>query len=653
MKRFIVSLVLVLAGIGTNVAQNLEDKTIITVNNTAVSVGEFLGVYKKNLELVTDQKQKELDNYLNLYIDYKLKVAEAYDRQLDTSKTHKDEYRLYKHKLATNYMAARKVTDTLIQEAYERNKEQILARHILIDVSPDALPQDTLAAYNRISKLREEIVKGSLNFDVAARANSSDPSAADTGGNLGWFTVFSMVYQFETVAYNTPVGEISPVFRTQFGYHIIEVLGRRAMAKEVTAAHIMITPKKDDPNFDPEAIINELYSNLQQGASFSELAKQFSDDKNTAVNGGELKRFGPGQLNAENFEQQAFSLKNPGDYSKPFKTAYGWHIVKLIQRYEFPSYEEMIPRLKQRVEQANRLDYIKSVTKESLKERYNIKSSQEVIPFFTNFLTDSITKKTWVYADSTNPAMKRVLFKLPVEEITYHDFAKFIEERQTKSRRYDNTAAAAKGFYEEFELTALREYFKDHLDLEDKEFAKIVREYKEGLLIFDLMESAIWNKVKDDTLGLEAFYNANKNNYKFKERISGIIAVGPDKTVLNQIRSKFKKGVPLSELKAEFAQDNKVQVIFTEGTFEVDSRKLPEDFKVKKGVSKLYNTNKQFTVVLVEEVIPVSVKPLNTIRGQVMGDYQAKLEAGLMVELKEKFPVSVNKEVLEEIKQQL
>ncbi len=653
MSRFIFSLVFLIGVTGMTVGQNLEDKTIMTVNNTPVKAGEFLRVYKKNLDLVEDQKQKELDNYLNLYVDYKLKVAQAYDIGLDTVQAHKDEYRKYKHKLATSYMEVREVTDTLMREAFARQKEQLKARHILINAGPEASPQDTLAAYNELVQIRKDILSGTIDFELAARQFSDDPSAPDTGGDLGWFSVFRMLYQFENVAYNTPVGETSKIFRTQFGYHIVEVLDRRVVAKEVTAAHIMIALNNDDPNFNPEQRINELYSNLQQGASFSELAKQFSDDKNTAVNGGQLKRFGPGQLNAEDFEEQAFALANPGDYSKPFKTAYGWHIVKLLERHDYPSFQDVQVQLRRKVEQAQRLDYIKSVTREFLKERYNVAAPKELIPFFTEFLTDSITTKSWEYTDKSNPAMKRVIYDLPEAQITYHDFATYINDNQRRNRRYSSRYFAAQGLYQEFELFTLREYFKDHLDLEDEGFATIVKEYKEGLLIFDLMDQTIWSVVKEDSLGLETFYNANKSKYMFKERVTGLVAVSPDKAVAKAIRKDLKKGKTLAELKAIYATPGKVQAIFTEGTFQLGARELPADFKTKNGVSKLYNTEEQFTVIQVNNILPAAVMPLEKIRGRVMGDYQTELETRLMAELKAKFPVSVKAEVLEEIKNQL
>lgn len=653
MKQFVLSVLLSIGLVGFAQGQRLEDKTIISINDTPVKAGEFLRVYQKNLELVEDQKQKELDNYLNLYIDYKLKVAQAFDLGLDTLKSHKEEYRKYKHKLATSYMAVRQVTDTLMREAFARQKEQLYARHILISAGVDALPQDTVKAYNLLVKLRGEIIDGTRDFELTAREFSADPGAADTGGDLGWFSVFRMVYPFETVAYNTPVGEISPVFRTQFGYHIVEVLDRRIVAKEVTAAHIMITPKSNDPSFDPEQRIKEIYSNLQQGASFSDLASQFSDDRNTAVNGGQLKRFGPGQLNAADFEDQAFALANPGDYSAPFKTDYGWHIVKLLERHEYPAFEEVQGRLRRQVEQAQRLDYIKSVTRERLKARYNLESPEHVITFFTEFLTDSITNKTWVYSDSLNPKMKTVIFKLPEAEYTYHDFANFIIDRQQKSKRYQTTYGASKEFFNEFELFTLREYFKDHLDLEDQGFANIVQEYKEGLLIFDLMETHVWGRAKEDTLGLNAFYNANKANYRYKDRVAGIVAVTSDSDIANAVRRDLRKGKTVEELKAIYAQDGAVQVIFTEGTFEQGARELPADFKIKEGVSKVYNTETQYTVIQVLQVIPATEKPLDRIRGQVMGDYQTQLESQMMTEIKGKFTVTINNEVLEEIKNQL
>ncbi len=631
-------------------AQDLEEKVILTVDDRPVTAGEFMRVYNKNLELVQDPEQKDLDNYLSLYVDYKLKVAEAYSRKLDTTSMHALEYRKYKHQLATTYMSVNDVTDDLMKEAYGRLSEQINVRHILINSNRDALPQDTLVAYNKLAKIRADVLAGKEDFEVAARKYSDDPSAPSTGGNLGWFSAFKMMYPFEIVAYNTPVGETSQVFRTPFGFHFLEVLDRRNVAKEVTVAHIMITSKKDDPSFNAEQRIGEIYGNLQQGGSFEEIAKQFSDDKNTAVNGGKLNRFGPGQLNAEDFEEQAFAVKNIGEYSVPFKSDYGWHIVKLLERHEYPSYEELAPRLKKQVQQAHRLDFIKSITVEELMERYNVEYPQHVVDFFTDFFNESITKKEWEYTDTLNPKLKTVIYQLPHATYTYDDFARFVLVRQKRSARHSNTYGAAKGYLEEYELQTLREYFKDHLDLEDPEFAKVVAEYKEGLLIFDLMDQTIWGAVKRDTVGLENFYRENQQNYQYKKRVNALITQSPSKDVAKEVRSRLKKNASLASLKEEFAQEGAVKVIFTQGVFEIDARELPEGFSARKGVSKVYNTNDQYSVISVANILPTSIKPLKSVKGQVMGDYQTQLEKDFMQNLHEKFDVVVNQDVLNEVK---
>ena len=651
-KRSLLSLIFICLLLPAATAQQLEDKTVLSIGDQTVSAGEFMRVYKKNLNLVADVEQRKVENYLDLYVDYKLKVAEAYAMGLDQQDAHKTEYRKYKHKLATTYMNVEEVTDTLMKEAFARQQEEILARHILIAASIDDLPQDTLVAYNKAVKLRQEIIDGKRKFEQAARQFSADPSAPDTGGDLGWFSVFKMVYPFETVAYNTPVGDISKVFRTQFGYHFVQILDRRPVAKEVTVAHIMISPKADDASFDPEARINELYSNIKQGASFEELAKQYSDDRNTAENGGKLSRFGPGMLNAENFERAAFALKNPGDMSSPVKTDFGWHIIKLIDRHEYPTFQDVEQRLKRQVQQAQRLDYIKALSKQELKERYNITSPEHVVPFFTEFLTDSIKTKTWKYTDSLNPAMKTEIFTLGSTTFTYDDFARFIEERHRKTARHNTTYGAAKAFYDEFELATIRDYFKDHLDEEDEGFANIVREYKEGLLIFDLMENEIWSKVREDSTGLENYYKEHLANYQYETRVKALIASTPNEAVAKQLRKALKRGASLSELKEQFNEEE-TQVLFSNGTYQEGHRLLPEDYKLSSGVSKVYNKAGQFTVIRTEELLAPTAIPLDKIRGKVMGDYQAALEAAFMEALKAKFKVTVDQQVLQEIKAQL
>src|SRR5690606_34475205 len=338
MKNFISVFILAIFCAATVSSQNKKD-VLMTIEGKPVYANEFKRVYKKNLDLVQEESQKDMDGYLQLFIDYKLKIKEAEAQGLAEKESYKNELSKYRDQLSRNYLFEDKVTAELAQEAYLRGKEESDASHILIRVDYEAMPQDTLAAYNKIKSIREKALKGE-DFDQLAKTYSEEPGAKTRGGNLGYFSVFSMVYPFETAAYNTKVGNISEIVRTSFGYHILKVNDRREKLPKISVSHIMISDKKGAKSFNPEERINELYTMLQQGESFESLAKQFSDDKNSAVKDGKLTPFSKGDLRAPEFEDMAYSLKTVGEISKPVKTDFGWHIIRLDEKLAVETFEQ-------------------------------------------------------------------------------------------------------------------------------------------------------------------------------------------------------------------------------------------------------------------------------------------------------------------------
>jgi peptidyl-prolyl cis-trans isomerase SurA len=314
---------------------------LLTIAGTPVSKDEFEKVYRKNNQKLDSYDMKDLREYLELYINYKLKVKEAESLKLDTGITFINELKGYRKQLAQPYMSDKEVTDALIKEAYERLQKDVRASHILINLAPDALPKDTLEVYNRALKIRDMISRGA-DFEKVARDSSNDPSAKDNGGDLGYFTGMQMVYPFETAAYNTKPGNLSMPVRTKFGYHIIKVHDIREAQGEIKVAHIMVKLGSDaSENYAATAKnkIDEIYSKLKSGEQFEDLAIKYSDDKGSAKNGGQLPPFGTGRMVPE-FEKAAFDLKKDNDISVPVKTSYGWHIIKRLEKKDVPSFEQ-------------------------------------------------------------------------------------------------------------------------------------------------------------------------------------------------------------------------------------------------------------------------------------------------------------------------
>jgi peptidyl-prolyl cis-trans isomerase SurA len=364
----------------TAYSQSQKD-VILTIENTPVYKQEFLRVYKKNLDLVKDASQKSVDGYLDLFVDYKLKVQEAYAQKLDQGKAYKKEFEKYRAQLSRNYLFEQKIEEDMAREAYERSKEQINAQHVLIMVGYDALPQDTLQAYNKATEVMQKAKNGEDFTDLVLQY-SEEPNTKEQNGNLGYFSAFSMLYPFENAAYNTKVGAISDITRTSYGYHVIKVLDRRPTGNEITVSHIMVSNKNKDPKFDPQVRINELYQLLNQGQKFEDLAKQFSEDKNSGVSGGKLKPFTRGKLRAPKFETAAFKLTTPGDISMPVSSAFGWHIIRLEAISESKTFEQQRDRLLAQGNRGERLLAVTSEIRSNIKDKYGYTNDASYASFF-------------------------------------------------------------------------------------------------------------------------------------------------------------------------------------------------------------------------------------------------------------------------------
>ena len=650
MKKFLSLFILVFLSAMTVFSQNKKE-VLMTINGKPVFTNEFKRVYKKNLDLVQDESQKDIDGYLELFIDYKLKIAEAQAQGLDQESAYQSEFSKYRDQLSRNYLFEDKVTEELAKEAYERGKFDIAASHILIRVDYESVPQDTLAAYNKIKSIREKALKGE-DFTGLAKTYSEEPGAKERGGDLGYFSVFTMVYPFETAAYNTPVGEISEIVRTSFGYHIIKVKDRRAKLPKIGVSHIMISDKKGARTFNPEERINEIYTMLKQGESFESLAKQFSDDKNSAVKGGKLNPFTKGDLRASEFEDAAYDLKKIGDISKPVKTDFGWHIIRLDEKLPVETFEEQKQMLEKKVSEGDRSKLVSTATNNKIKQKYGFKKEASFLPYFDTYVGDEVLKRKWVM-EPIPASEEKTLFTIGDRKVGYTDFAKFIENRQRTTRPYKHKEAFLVELYNEFETEQLKDYFKEKLEVDNEEYAAVLNEYRDGLLIFDVMNKNIWQKAKTDSLGLDEYYNKTKADYQWKQRVDADIYSATSENIAKQIQTMLAEGKTAEEIKASLNTEEKVNVLITPGLFEIDQHELPKNLEINKGVSSIYPNNDSFVVVNIKEVLAPGVKALDEVKGKVLSNYQNDIEASWMENLRKKYNVDVNKKALKHVKKDL
>ncbi|EAQ41099.1 peptidylprolyl isomerase [Polaribacter sp. MED152] len=497
MKKLILLLFIVFTT--ASIAQK-KDKVLITIGDEKIMVSEFKRVYEKNLDAIDNEEAKDLEKNLDLFINYKLKVKEAYDIKLDTLSSYVKEMKTYRNQLAAPYMQDSAYVSVLVKDAYFRTKNEVKAKHILIRTPKVATPKDTLKAYQKIMKIRDRILKGE-DFEKVAEEVSEDESAradAKSGrvgnkGNLGYFSAFKMVYPFENAAYTTKIDEVSMPFRTRFGYHILKVDGLRPSKGEVEVAHILIT----DKTAKGEEIINTVYNRLEKDEQFKMLARKYSDDTGSKSKGGKLRRFGSGVM-VQPFDEVAFSLTKEGEYSKPFRTRFGWHIVQLIKKHPVKSFEEMKKELTSKIRSSDRLQLSEKAVVNRLKKEYKIKEFDNAKSIFNNLKLRSIP----------SDSLQLPILKINEKSYTQADFVNYIKRRNNKPV-FD--------LFNDFKSQEILEYYKSNLEKTEPDFAHILQEYEDGLLLFELMQQKIWDKASKDTLGLKNFYQKNLTKYNNRE----------------------------------------------------------------------------------------------------------------------------------------
>lgn len=464
-----------------------DDKTIATVNKEKITVGEFKKVYEKNLNAIDNADGKDVAKNLDLYINYKLKVKEAYDTKLDTLKSYKREVLSYKNQLTAPYLQDKGVFNELVKEAYNRMKTEIRASHILIRLPRGYKPADTLKAFKKINEIRMRIVNGE-DFSKVAKEVSEDPSARQNSGDLGYFKAFDMVYNFEDSAYGINEGEVSEPFRTRFGYHITTKTGSRPSKGERQIAHILI----NDTTAVGKLKIDNIYNQLREGKDFAALAKQHSKDGGSAKKGGMLPKFGSGKM-VKTFEDAAFSIKKVGDFTEPVKTRFGWHVLKFVKDYPVGSFNDMKTKLEERVRRTGRAKRSDEAVLNRLKKEYII---EEV----------ASSKKVFDRGDFRNipeDSLQSTILKINEKEIRQFQFLKYTEKRRNQS---------IKTLFKNFKDQEILTYFKDNLKNTNPKFAETLKEYEDGLLLFELMQRRIWEK-SNDSIALKNFFDRNIVNY--------------------------------------------------------------------------------------------------------------------------------------------
>ena len=643
-------LLLLIVGYFNGNAQNKKN-ILLTINSNPVYSSDFTKVFNKNLDLVVEESQKNVAGYLDLFIDYKLKITEAYAQELDKNKLYIKEFKKYEDQLSKKYIYDKRVVSKLVEEAYDRSLEEINAEHILVLSNLNDSPNDTLKAYNKIKEAHVKALKGE-NFTSLVLDYSEEPGAKKSKGKLGYFTAFQMVYQFENAAYNTSVGEISEITRTAFGYHILKINDRRKKKPKINVSHIMIFSNKNKKVEDPEERINELYAMIMQGEPFENIAKQFSEDKNTGIKGGQLKTFGPGDLKAPKFENAAYSIKNKGEVIAPIQSAFGWHIIRLNERFSIPSFEEQKDDIEKKVKGGARALVVTQAINNKIIKKYGFNQVESYTSYFNNYINDSILTRKWTYS-SIPLTENKILFTIGDHDATYTDFAEYLRDNQKKIKKYANKESLLLDMYVKFKNETLENYFKERLEIENTEYATIINDYRNGLLVYDVMNKNIWQIAKADSIGLKNYYEKNKNNYKWKKRLDVDIYSSSDEVRIKEVQTLLMRGEELATIKKQINSDGKINIITLSDIFEIDQSELPEGLIPEKGISDIKLNDGFYVLVNIKEVMEPTLKEFDEVRGKVISDFQTEIEKKWIQSLRDKYKVEINNKSLKKLKRKL
>ena len=527
MNRFFVILFL----ISNYLFAQLENNILFKVNDSLVYVDEFNRVYNKNIDLIDENNQKDFESYLELFINYKLKLAEAYDLGLQNDPKYKSELNKYVKQLQNTYLTDRETENEFLREAYERTKYEVNVSHVLIRI--DENDNDTIDVYNKLNNLRGPFLNSSINDFKNSHIEDEELIIE----NLGYFSAFKMIYKFENMAYKTPVGEVSLPFRSRFGFHILKVNDKRSSLGEVTVGHIMTY--KNKPNAY-ERITNILDS-LNNGISFEYLAKKYSDDKNSSFKGGRLNPFSSGQINSIPFENAAFELGKKNNVSKPIETKYGWHIIKFYSKKNVQKFDEIKYELLNKLKKSSRFSKVSDSFHDFLMNKYGLNYQNNNLNYFISILDPSYFRGEWSIPDSINE--EKILIKISDRNLKYIDFATFLEDNQRKSSASPYQKLISDQ-YKSFIQYNVLEVYKSNLESENSDYRYIIKEYREGLLLFNLMQDKIWKVRDSDSTKLRMFFDENKNNYtsfeKDKGKVIGDFQQFQEELFINSLKSKHK-----------------------------------------------------------------------------------------------------------------
>lgn len=629
----------------------MNSRILMTVDGKGVQAGEFIRMYKKSSE---PGSKLDINDYLLQFKIFKLKVADALNAGDDTTRSFRKELSGYRDQLAQNYLTDNQIKEKVLQKAYQRSLTEINAWQILVALPAEASPDDTLKAWQKASAIRERIIKGEP-FESVARGTSDDKSVKINGGNLGYFSVFQMIMPFEDAAYSLKKGAISMPVRTPYGYHIIMVADKRPSKGRIRVAHIMkaVPPGTDDSTARcAEEDINRYYKMLQDGAGFADLAKKYSDHKESAVKGGVLNWFGTGEIISD-FSEAAFAIADTGEFTRPVRTVYGWHIIKLLDRKKSGTLEESRSFLESKINQS----YLNLLSKKSfvekLKKEYNFQISKVALAWFIDNTDTLIIQGLKSYERSGMPSGK--FYSFANQLMTTKDFADYIERRRSMVQTKDPYTFINR-LIEPRVSDHILSYENSVLETKYPDFRYLMNEFHDGMLLFEISGKKVWNKVNKDSTGLQRFYEEHKSNWLSRRGIEAKIYTlksSDGGKLLSAAYRKYSHNTGVDELLLKkFNVNNDTLLFITERIWHTGDNQEIDKLKWTEGSQSL-NYNGSPSIIVISKVLEPAPMKLDDVAGEAMTAYQESLETEWVKQLNEKYSVKIDNSVFDEVKKEL
>lgn len=650
MKRYTLILLSLLF---ITIAKAQDKNTLILINDEPVTVDEFKRVYEKN-NPDAEYSDSAISEYLDLYINFKLKVAEAKSQGYDTLESFITELDGYRDQLAKPYFKNEAIEEQILQEAYDRLKTEIDVSHILIKMDANPSPEDTLKAYNRAMEAYNAIKNKDLSFEEAVAKYTDDERGVAFDGSIGFIRAFVTVYEFEDAAYNAAFGEVTKPVRTSYGYHLILKRAEQPSRGELKISHIFI---KSDEQMDDEAKekakqkVDEVYQYLLDGQEFEAIAKEYSEDSYTAERGGEIGWFSAGRMIPQ-IANTANALK-VDTFSMPVQSPYGYHIIKLLDEKPVQPLEDIKASLESKIKKGARNNKPEQIVLAQLKKENNFSENKTTVDATIKALMLGIAKHQYDSLDNIKPT--EILFTIDDQPYLQSDFIEYLSEQKKKKAAEDAIQYLIDN-YQNFVSKSLKDFEDSHLEEKYPEFRHLIDEYHDGILLFNIMEEKVWNYAAEDTAGLDAFFMQNRDKYVWDTRAEVAILEYTDSLLSEKLIAELNviknNTLDIEDLNSKLCGNDSIPCIAmkTKKVEQGDDARIDDIPWFEGEFSTPVLTGDKFQVFRINQLLDPAHKELAECRGIVIADYQTKLEKDWLEELKQSYDVRINAKLLKKLK---